>query len=199
MLKLPSDIRPITQTGRVEPAIISVPGAGNAGQKSLLPVAAAARSVVFVLDRSASMGIDDRLGVAREQILATLGQLPPTARFQVIVYNRQCAMLLQGPSDWVPVSPQTRAEAAADLRELSPEGGNDHLRALEAALYLQPEAIILITDADDLTIELVQQITRKNRGQCAINAVTIGSAPRQAMKALAEWNRGTCQGLDAKR
>src|SRR5262249_50677300 len=154
----------------------------------------AARSVVFVLDRSASMGIDDRLGLARGQILASLSELPRATRFQVVVYNRQCETLtLSGRGELAPINAATQAEAAAALRELTPEGGNDHLRALEAALYLQPDAIVLITDADDLTIEIVQRITRLNRGQCAISAVTIGSAPRQAMKALAEWNRGTCQ------
>jgi hypothetical protein len=165
-----------------------------------LPVPAAARSVVFVLDRSASTGIEDRIGVARAEIAACLRGLPPTARFQIVVYNRVCETLtLAGQTGLVPVNPQTRAEATSSLLDLVAEGGNDHLPAMLLALSLEPDAIIWLTDADDLTPELVQKVTRANRGRCRIHAVTIGSAPRQAMKMLADWNRGTCRCLDSER
>jgi hypothetical protein len=146
------------------------------------------------------MGIDDRIGLARAQISAALCALPPAARFQIVVYNRECETLnIAGQSSLVPVNEQTRREVAATLADLAVEGGNDHLQALLAALRLEPDLIVLLTDADELTMEMVQRVTRANRGRCSISAVTIGSAPRQAMKALAEWNHGTCQALGEPR
>ncbi len=170
----------------------STSGLGT-GQRSQLPVSPAAKSVVFVLDCSASMGIDDRFALARAQILACLRQLPETARFQVVRYNRRVdTVAIEGKSGLVPVNARTIEQLASALEEMLPEGGNDHGPALRAALNLEPDVICLLTDADDLTTQLVQTVTAWNRGRTAIHAVTVGSAPRAAMQLLAAQNRGTC-------
>ena len=170
---------------------------GNGGGGSRLPVSAKAKSVVFVLDRSASMGIDDRLAVARREILASLSQLAPGTRFQVVVYNRGFETLtLAGCRELVALSPQTLTELAAALTDLTPEGGNDHLPALQQAMWMQPEVVCLLTDADDLTTEMVRAVHDLNHGKCVIHAVTIGSAPRLAMRALAAGNGGVCKAIE---
>ena len=143
------------------------------------------------------MGIDDRLAVARREILASLGQLPPGTRFQVVVYNRGFETLtLAGQREMVALTPQTLTELAAALTDLNPEGGNDHLPALQQAMWMQPEVVCLLTDADDLTTEMVRAVSDLNRGKCVIHAVTIGSAPRLAMQTLAARNRGVCKAIE---
>jgi hypothetical protein len=170
---------------------------GNGGSgKSRLPISATAKSVIFVLDRSASMGIDDRLAVARQEIISTLRQMAAGTRFQVIVYNRTWEMLsIGGQRELVALSPQTLVDLETALTDLTPEGGNDHLPALEQAVYLRPEVICLLTDADELTGQMVQRISRVNQGKSVIHAVTIGSRPRLAMETLAAGNRGECREL----
>jgi hypothetical protein len=170
---------------------------GGNGEPGRLPVSAVAKSVVFVLDRSASMGVDDRLAVARREILASLGRMPPGTRFQVVVYNRGSEILsLTGKREMVALSPATLAELAAALEDLTPEGGNDHLPALQQAMWMQPEVVCLLTDADDLTMDMVRAVREFNRGKCVIHAVTIGSAPRLAMQTLAAHNRGVCKAIE---
>jgi hypothetical protein len=170
---------------------------GSSARESRLPVSTTAKSVVFVLDRSASMGIDDRLTAARKEILAALSRMPAGTKFQVVVYNRTCeTVTLGGQRELAALSSQTLKDMDDSLKELTPEGGNDHLPAMRSALYLQPEVICLLTDADDLTLEMVQIVTRFNQGRCVIHAVVLGSAPRTPMQLLAKWNRGTCREID---
>src|SRR5579875_280015 len=54
---------------------------------SLFPLPATAASVVYVLDRSVSMGLARKLDFARRELIASLRHLPATIRFQVIAYN----------------------------------------------------------------------------------------------------------------
>lgn len=173
---------------------------GGVVDRNILPVAAIAHSIVFVLDRSASMGVDDRLSAARTQIAACLRDLPAGMRFQIVAYNRKSELLiLDGQTGMAALTEQARAEALGQLNDLIAEGGNDHLEALMMALHLQPDAILLLTDADDLSPEQVRAVTNWNRGRCRISAVTFGSAPRQAMQNLAANNRGVCKLIEAPR
>jgi hypothetical protein len=164
-----------------------------------LPVPITARSVVLVLDRSASMGIGNKMEIARREILATLARMSPGSRFQVVVYNRQAEITkIGGQSGMALVAERNLQELWNFLSDLNPEGGNDHLRALREAIALQPDVICLISDADDLTAAEVRTITNWNRGLSCIHAVTIGAAPRESMQLLAMQNRGTCKMIEAK-
>jgi hypothetical protein len=140
------------------------------------------------------MGIGNKLEVAQQEIVASLRHMPPSSRFQVVVYNRHAETLKLGESSTMAsINEPMIQQVAKLLSELTPEGGNDHLHALREAIALQPDVICLLTDADDLTLELVKTVTKWNRGQSSINAVTIGSAPRHTMQALAASNRGECK------
>src|SRR5262249_36979323 len=97
----------------------SSPGGSGSGPGLPRP-AAAAKSVVFVIDRSSSMGFGDKLGAARQLVLATLARLSASARFQVVVYNRQAATLrLGGRTELVPVTPGNLGDVAKQLDELA--------------------------------------------------------------------------------
>src|SRR5581483_7459538 len=56
---------------------------------SFFQVASPARSVVYVLDRSGSMGPSGALERAKAELLLSLRRLPPEMLFQVIAYNDQ--------------------------------------------------------------------------------------------------------------
>src|SRR5439155_9282852 len=100
-------------------------------------VPAAGQSVVFVIDRSASMGLAGRLDRAKREVAASLGLLPPSAKFQVIAYHRAAAPLrIRGQSGLLPATPDVVAAAVAAVEGLSAEGGTDHSRALRTALAL---------------------------------------------------------------
>jgi hypothetical protein len=152
-------------------------------------VPAVGTSVVFVIDRSASMGLDGRLERARREVAASLERLPPTARFQVIAYHRSPERLAgQG---LVRAAADAVATAIAALDRLNPEGGTDHANALRAALALQPDVIYFLTDDDDLTAADVRMVTLLNRSRARIHALCfVEPLGDSSMPALARQNRG---------
>jgi hypothetical protein len=142
------------------------------------------------------MGLSGALNAARRELLLSLEQMPAQARFQVILYNRRAEPLcIGGISSLLFASTENRQEAARLLEGLRAEGATDHLAALKRALLLYPDTIFLVTDADAMTKEQVQTITRCNRGQAAIHAVELrDGAPGTEdapLRQLARLNRGT--------
>jgi hypothetical protein len=168
--------------------------AGGHGGGGWFAGAASARSVVFVLDRSLSMGDFDRLKRARREVSAALRALPPSAAFQVIVYNGQAEPLLRTEDrrSLLPATPDLVACAAAALERLPASGGTDHARALHCALALQPrpELLILVTDAADLSPKDLEEVKRFNAGRTAIHVVEVGAGTPAAGERLARNNHG---------
>lgn len=156
-------------------------------------VPAIGKSVVFVVDRSASMGLDGRLDRARRELAESLRRLPPSARFQVIAYNRVVEPLrVASGSDLVPATPDAITAAIEHIDRLAAEGGTDHVKSLRMAIALAPDVIYFLTDEDDLTASDVQSIVRLNHGRVCIHSMCIvppsgGNTPMQNMARL---NRG---------
>jgi hypothetical protein len=177
----------------------STPGAADLGPPlpsgaatAFFGVPAVGKSVVFVLDRSASMGLDGRLDRARRELAASLRRLPPSARFQVIAYNRSAEPVrLPGVGGLLPATPLAVETAIAAVERLTAEGGTDHGRALTVALSLAPDVIYFLTDEDDLETRDVLAITRKNTGRVCVHALClVAPAGDSPMQALARANRG---------
>lgn len=166
-------------------------------------VATQARSVVYVIDRSGSMGNAGRLALARRELQASLERLPETARFQVIPYNRRAEPLrINGQSGLVTASAENKRAALALVDNLIPEGSTEHQAALQQALLLHPEAIYFLTDADDLLPDQVRALTRLNQGRASIHAIELTAAHRAAhampLHVLARDNHGEYRGVDVQ-
>lgn len=184
----------------------SIPGAqatgsgGHGPTVTFFQIPARCRSVVYVIDRSASMGLNGSLGVARRELLASLEQLSEETRFQVIAYNRVAEPLsLSGRTDLVPATSENKRQAAQILEALWAEGSTDHLPALKRALALQPDVIYFLTDADDLKDQQVRALTLLNRGRTAIHTIELNMANRHRedlpLHVLARDNGGTYQAV----
>jgi hypothetical protein len=169
--------------------------AGDGGTTAFFHVAAHGRAIVYVIDRSASMGLNGALAAAQQELRASLERLPPTARFQVIAYNRSAEPLhVGGRADLLPATPENKARAAALVAALRAEGGTEHLPALRRALTLRPDVIYFLTDADDLRPEQVLAITQLNQGRAVIHALELHRDDRgrrgAALPVLAQHNHG---------
>lgn len=164
---------------------------------ALFRVAGKGRSVVYVIDRSLSMGPNNALDVARRELLSSLDQLPESVSFQVIMYNRRAEPLrLRGQTALVPATAVSKEEASALLATVKPEGSTDHLAALRRGLLLQAEVVFLVTDAADMTPAQIQAVTGQNGGRAAIHAIELSRVPggggqSGALARLARENRGT--------
>ncbi len=171
------------------------PGAGGAGGPGLFPVGAQVRSVVYVLDRSLSMGPSGALEAARRELRASLRRLAPTTNFQVVPYNRGAELLIAAPSGLVPAGAGNVELAGRLLEDVQPSGSTDHGRALRCGLALRPEVLYFVTDADDLTPAEVRDATRFNRGRTIVHVLELSRAQRgrdddNLLRRLAEENRG---------
>jgi hypothetical protein len=156
-------------------------------------VPAIGKSVVFVLDRSASMGLDGRLERARRELADSLRRLPPSARFQVIAYNKVAEPIrIAGMTGLLPATPTMVEAVIAAVNRLPAEGGSEHLKALTEAVKSGPDVVYFLTDEDDLELRDVRTVTRINHGRVCIHALCLvppadGESP---MQVLARSNRG---------
>jgi hypothetical protein len=184
-------------------------GGGVPGETTrFFSIPATGQSIVYVLDRSASMGPvgggPSGLDVARRQLLASLELLPATARFQVITYNLSAETLcIASSTGLVFATLDCKQEAGRQLEMLSAEGQTNHMPALTRALSLRPDVIFFLTDADDLTVEQAAQVTRinalQNAGRTVIHTIELTTAHRgrseMPLQLLARSNHGTYQAV----
>jgi hypothetical protein len=187
----------------IEGSAASAAGPARAGPAAELPpgaattffgVPAVGKSVVFVIDRSMSMGLDGRLDRAKREVVASLRRLLPSARFQVIAYDRAAEPLaIRGQSGLLPATADAVNAAVAAVERLRAEGSTDHRGALFAALALEAEVIYFLTDEDELKLEDVRLFTRNNRRQVCVHALCLvppAAGAETPMQALARQNRG---------
>jgi hypothetical protein len=187
--------------GPSQGASTSWPGRTNAGGAggpggSIFAAAPTATKVVYVVDRSGSMGQRDAYRRACGEVIANLAQWPTTAKFQVVPYNSSAQPLcVNHCTSLLPINSDTLQQAAALLAKLPPTGWTDHLCALKQALALSPDVVYLVTDADDLKAEDVRTITNMNHGKTVIHTIEMYSRhapqPSGSLALLASSNQGT--------
>jgi hypothetical protein len=167
----------------------------NTGTTSFFQIATDATTVVYIIDRSASMGLNGLLATAKRELLASLERLPSTARFQVIVYNRIAEPLrIDGRTELALATTAHKQQAARLLQGIHAEGATEHLPALKQALLLRPDVIYFLTDAADMKAEQVRIVTLLNHGGSIIHAIELSAVSTRrdetTLHVLARENRG---------
>lgn len=143
------------------------------GAKPLHGRPMAGTTVVYVLDRSASMGPNGLLGRAANAVRASLTELGPDARFQIVVYNGAATMFAVEPK---PATPEATESANQWLHGLTAEGRSEHLAGIRQALAVRPTEVFLLTDADDLDDREVRHIATMVRPPVRLTAAVFGSS-----------------------
>ncbi len=202
--QLPSFAEPNVGTGETQeepgaPTPRAERGTGLSGRgrltTSFFNVETEGQSIVYVIDRSASMGLDGSYEAAKRELMASLSQLPDSARFQVIVYNRTAEpLLIDGRAELARATSENKRRVDVLLRNLYAEGGTEHVRALRRALALHAEVVFFFTDADNLRAEQVRMVTLANHGGSVIHAIELNSGKAgnnpHPLRLLAEQNHG---------
>jgi hypothetical protein len=126
--------------------------------------------VVYVLDRSASMGPDGLLIRAASAVRASLAELGPDTRFQIVAYNSGATPLAPQP-----LAATTEAKERADrwLATLTAEGGSNHRAGFREAMSARPDQLFLLTDADDLEESDVRAIAALIRTPVRLSAAVL--------------------------
>jgi von Willebrand factor type A domain len=135
------------------------------------------RSVVYVLDHSSSMNLDGLLPRAVAAVKASLDQLGPDIRFRIVAYNRVATALAP---ELVPATPENVGRAGAWLDQLRAEGGSNHVAGMREGLWLRPDAVFLLTDADDLDETEVRAIAKLIRTPVPLSVAIFGGHHRVA-------------------
>ena len=108
------------------------------------------KDVVFVLDRSGSMG-GDKIGQAHDALSSILGQLGTGDRFSIVGFDDQLSILSQ---TLLPVEPDSLSDARRFAAELTARGNTDMAAALQAGLDIltrserrdAPQIVVFMTD-----------------------------------------------------
>jgi len=135
----------------VKPAGVTITLGGSPLHGAMKP----GQSVVYVLDCSGSMGEFGKLALARAALIATLYRQPEGVRFQVILYNSTVRQLL--PGGLLAIAANIRS-VETKLATLEPAGRSNHLEALSMAVGLRSDAIVWLTDANDLSAAKLKPI-----------------------------------------
>lgn len=119
------------------------------------------RKAVYLLDRSASMGlVRGTFDAAKGALQATAVRTPAGSSLQVLAYNGDAISLIGARGQWVKSDLPLEANLKRSLNNLDAEGRSDHAAALKAALALQPDYIIWITDADATELESLKRLVK---------------------------------------
>jgi von Willebrand factor type A domain len=158
-------------------------------------------SFAYVIDCSGSMTARGSLDVAKRELLASLAQISPEARFAVVFYNLDAKVFTDqaGHPGMMAATPSNKARVRNLLSTVQPDGGTEHKQALQAAFDLHPEVIFFLTDADLMTRQDVSEMVAK-AGKTRIQAIEFGqvtglggSAP---LKLLAKSTGGSYRYID---
>jgi hypothetical protein len=161
-----------------------------------LPAVQQARSVVYLVDHSLSMAMGHGLAEAQRELLSALERMPASTRFQLIAFNGAVEYLGSDSAAGLrPADELTLPRTRRALAGLTASGSTCPCLALKRGLALRPEALVLLTDSDQLTPREIQEVTAFNGGRTAIHAVVfhwrqenVAGTPLQQ---LAQRNQGT--------
>jgi hypothetical protein len=145
-------------------------------------------SIVYVLDRSGSMGRDRKLAHAVAMLKSSLKLLGPDVRFQIVTYDSQAiASRIAGSLDLISANPVSIAEAERQLDELVGEGSSRHFEGLRLGLSFHPDLLILITDADELSPKDAKALQKWNENKTTnIHVILLDETRVKQSSSLAE-------------
>jgi HEAT repeat protein len=100
--------------------------------------------VVFVVDVSRSMGWNERLDTAKDELLQTIRHLAPGTRFDVVTYSDKAEAWA---GKLVPATPENVRRAARHVQRLEPQNATNIVDGLRAALKnVDVDTIFFLSD-----------------------------------------------------
>ena len=173
---------------------------GGGGGTTFFQAQDDASSYVYLIDRSGSMRQYGSLELAKREVVASVNQLPETARVAVLFFNAETELLTRGLE---PATAETKARITDKLRAVVADGGTRPRPALEAALALRPEVVFLLTDGQELDLDDVERL--HDRAQdTRIHAIELGGrtfahqAGERALERLARVTGGKYRHVDVR-
>ena len=175
---------PMPATGIGESIPVALPNTGFGKGQPLHGALPGGKSVVYILDRSTSMGLTrETFDAARAALLASVQALPADCRFQVIAYNGRVTRLFPGQGLLEPTRERLERLGTA-LLELTPEGDSHHGVALRAALALDADHLVFITDAGEEELAALRPILKGSAKPVAVSVAHVEAGKVSGAKAF---------------
>jgi hypothetical protein len=155
---------------------------GEKAKVSLYGIEAEGYKVVYVFDRSGSMGIEHNpLAALKIELIRSLQTVDSVHQFQIISYNERPRLFnpTGQPGRLTFGTEENKASATDFIKSVVADGGTDHEAALMLAIKLSPDVIYLLSDGDDpkLTAKQLARIDRLGAG-IVINTIEFGAGPQ---------------------
>lgn len=155
------------------------------------------RRLVYVCDRSASMGEPDGrpLAAAKRELVRSLDELGDSQQFGIVFYNERTRVFSPHGAAVRPVfaADESRRQARAFIEDVTAAGGTRHAEAITTALRIGADVVFVLTDADaehDLTEGELRSLARA-AGGTRIMVVQFGDGAARRSPRLAELAAGT--------
>lgn len=159
------------------------------------------RKFVFVIDRSRSMGAQglNVLNAATRELSTAIDGLENFHQFQIVAYHHRTMTIEQ--RRLLNATEQNKAQVPEFMNNLAAFGGTEHELALNMALGMGPDVVMLLTDGGMPELNQAQlDRIRRAAGGAQIHCVQFGSGPLQQntnfMRKLAGQNAGTYRYID---
>jgi hypothetical protein len=133
------------------------------------------QTIVYVLDCSGSMGEYGKFARAEAALLSTLRSQPEGVQFQVIVYNSIARPLFPGVGS-VPATRLNIDAADARIARHETKGRSNHVEAVRRAAASRPDVILVLTDADDLSLASFRPVLAEAGKPIAICVAKVSAA-----------------------
>jgi von Willebrand factor type A domain len=182
-------------------AVVGGGGKGTGPGTEFFGMKERGKSFAYVIDCSGSMFTHSSLEVAKRELLASLAQIAPDARFAIIFYNLDAKVFPDpsGQPGMMAATPANKARVRSFLATVQPDGFTDHVLALRTAFELHPEVIFFLTDAERMDREDATRLIAL-AGKTRIQAVQFGQisdlAGSAPLKTLAKATRGSFRYID---
>ncbi len=152
-----------------------------------------ARSVVYVMDRSGSMG--ETFSLLQRELMRAIGSLNDDQTFNVIWFNEGPATQLA--EEMLPATIGNKREAFRAIKRIFPTGQTQPVDAVRLGLTHKPDVLFLLSDGDfgENNQQVVKMINQKNKRKATmINTILFvydaGGDGERVLRAIAEANKG---------
>ena len=141
----------------------------------------------FLIDRSGSMGNNNRLKRANTELLRAIGNLPITTKVSIIYFSTNA----ETKKEFTAFKPtQDRMKGLAQWSSsIMPNGGTNPIPAIKIVLRSDCDQIFILSDGS-FNPQAVQLIAAENHQNVPINTVALGGKP-ESLKQIAKESKGT--------
>ena len=148
------------------------------GGTEFFTVPASGSSFAYVINCSGDMVNGNALQVAKQELVASVGQLSPEAQFSVIFYNLKIRVYADRSRqhEMMPATAANKTWVQSQFEAVVPEGGSAHSLALQTALELKPDIIFFLVPSNIRTKNQVPAIPSQ-LGRTLIHVIELGQGP----------------------